>query len=169
MWAANGKLLGKKLKEGAMNQLTAHKEEYTRNKADLYLAFELGNREWKLGFTVGFGQKPRERTVLAGDLAGVKGEIDRAKKRFGLSRDACFLSCYEAGRDGFWLYRYLVGPMCLDFNTGSRTRGLVYPDLGPRTQSRPLPRRQLLSISGFSTSTNGSLSPNRHMLWYPFP
>jgi transposase len=76
-----------------MNQAAAHKEEYTRNQADLYLAFELGNKEWKLGFTVGFGQKPRERTVLAGDLRGVH---------------ALVLSCYEAGRDGFWLHRYLI-------------------------------------------------------------
>ena len=36
-----------------MNQLTAHKEEYSRNRGDLYLAFELGSKEWKLGFSVG--------------------------------------------------------------------------------------------------------------------
>jgi len=91
-----------------MNQLTAHKKEYTRNRGDLYLAFELGSKEWKLGFSVGFGQRPRERTVLAGDLAGVRREIERAKRRFGLPMEARVLSCYEAGRDGFWLHRYLV-------------------------------------------------------------
>jgi len=91
-----------------MNQLTAHKEEYTRNQADLYLAFELGSKEWKLGFSVGFAQRPRERTVLAGDLCGVRREIERAKSRFGLSGESRVLSCYEAGRDGFWLHRYLV-------------------------------------------------------------
>jgi transposase len=91
-----------------MDQLTARKEEYTRNQGDLYLAFELGSKEWKLGFSVGFGQRPRERTVLAGDLCGVRREIERAKERFGLSGEARVLSCYEAGRDGFWLHRYLV-------------------------------------------------------------
>jgi transposase len=91
-----------------MNQLTAHKKDYIRNEGDLYVAFELGSKKWKLGFTVGFGQKPRQRTVLAGDLVRVKEEIDRAKERFGLSGDVCVLSCYEAGRDGFWLHRYLV-------------------------------------------------------------
>ena len=91
-----------------MNQLTAPKEEYIRNQGDLYVAFELGNKNWKLGFTVGFGQRPRQRTIVAGDLASVKEEIDRAKERFGLSADARVLSCYEAGRDGFWLHRYLV-------------------------------------------------------------
>ena len=34
----------------------------------LDLAFELGNRDWKLGFTTGFGQPPRERTIAARDL-----------------------------------------------------------------------------------------------------
>ncbi len=74
----------------------------------MYLAFELGKKNWKLGFTVGFGQKPRERTIVAGDLAAVKAEIDSEKRRFGLSREARVLSCYEAGRDGCWLRRYLV-------------------------------------------------------------
>jgi len=91
-----------------MSQLTAHKREYTRKQADLYLAFELGSKEWKLGFTVGFGQRPRERTVAAGDLAGMRREIERAKRRFSLSDEVRVLSCYEAGRDGFWVHRYLV-------------------------------------------------------------
>ena len=34
-----------------MNQLKAPKEEYIRNQGDLYLAFELGKKEWKLGFS----------------------------------------------------------------------------------------------------------------------
>jgi transposase len=89
-----------------MNQLTAHKEEYTRNRGDLYLAFELGRKKGKLGFSVGFGQRPRELAVLAGDLAAVKAEINSAKKRFALSEEARVLSCYEAGRDGF-----LVAPV----------------------------------------------------------
>ena len=74
----------------------------------LYLAFELANTEWKLGFAVGFGQGPRQRKIDAGHLAALQGEIQAAKRRFGLSEDAPVRSCYEAGRDGFWLHRYLV-------------------------------------------------------------
>jgi transposase len=74
----------------------------------LYLAFELGNTEWKLGFTIGLGQSPRQRQVRAGDLVGLAQEIRRAKERFKLAPTARVLSCYEAGRDGFWLHRYLV-------------------------------------------------------------
>jgi transposase len=74
----------------------------------LYLAFELGESEWKLGFTIGFGQNPRRRTIKAGDREALEREIGLAKQRFGLPEGARVLSCYEAGRDGFWLHRYLV-------------------------------------------------------------
>lgn len=76
--------------------------------ATLYLAFELGNGSWKLGFTTGLGQKPRERNVSARDVEAVLLEIIRAKHRFGLSDGSRVVSCYEAGRDGFWLHRFLV-------------------------------------------------------------
>jgi transposase len=74
----------------------------------LFLAFELGQSKWKLGFTIGMAQQPRERTIPAGDVARLQQEITRAKQRFGLPEDAHVMSCYEAGRDGFWLHRYLV-------------------------------------------------------------
>jgi transposase len=74
----------------------------------LYLAFELGKNTWKLGFTIGVVQQPRERTIPAGALDTLQQEIARAKQRFGLPEDARVVSCYEAGRDGFWLHRYLV-------------------------------------------------------------
>jgi transposase len=74
----------------------------------LYLAFELGNAEWKLGFTIGLGQNPRQRKIKAGDLVALQREIGLGKKRFNLAEATRVLSCYEAGRDGFWLHRYLV-------------------------------------------------------------
>ena len=73
----------------------------------LLLAFELGERSWKLGFTTGFGQRPRMRSVPAGAVDRVVEEIARAKRRLQLSADAPVISCYEAGRDGFWLHRFL--------------------------------------------------------------
>ena len=74
----------------------------------LHLAFELGQARWKLGFTTGLGQRPRERTIAARDLPVLAQEIERAKERFGLAADARVVSCYEAGREGFWLHRWLV-------------------------------------------------------------
>jgi transposase len=48
------------------------------------------------------------RTIPARELEGLQREIELAKKRFGLPETARVVSCYEAGRDGFWLHRYLV-------------------------------------------------------------
>ena len=46
--------------------------------------------------------------MKARDLLRLQEEIAKAKNRFGLAADAPVKSCYEAGRDGFWLHRYLT-------------------------------------------------------------
>ena len=46
--------------------------------------------------------------IAAGDLTGLEKEIPLAKVRFGLPRAAPVRSCYEAGRDGCWLHRWLI-------------------------------------------------------------
>ena len=74
----------------------------------LYVAFELGWNTWKLASTVGLGQKPRISTIPARDQKAVIKEISKALERFGLSPDSRVVSCYEAGRDGFWLHRFLT-------------------------------------------------------------
>lgn len=73
----------------------------------LYLAFELGQKQWKLGFTIGMGQAPRIRTIGARNLEALHRELELARRRFRLPESSRVLSCYEAGRDGFWLHRYL--------------------------------------------------------------
>jgi transposase len=80
--------------------------EYTSDPV-LFLALELSAAKWKVGTTVGLGQRPREITIEAGDLDGLTDEIARAKERFGLPAEAQVVSCYEAGRDGFWIHRWL--------------------------------------------------------------
>jgi len=74
----------------------------------LYLALELSWNSWKLAFTVGHGQKARLRTIPARNTELLFREIDKAKARFGLPDDTPVASCYEAGRDGFWLHRLLA-------------------------------------------------------------
>jgi len=76
--------------------------------ARLYLSFELGERDWKLAFTIGLGQRPRHRTIRAGDLTRLDAELAAAKQRFGLAAESAIVSCYEAGREGFWLHRALL-------------------------------------------------------------
>jgi transposase len=84
-----------------------HKTNGNTIEVTLYVAFELSDKSWKLGFTTGHGQKPRERNVPARDQARILDEIAQAKGRFGLPETAPVVSCYEAGRDGFWLHRFL--------------------------------------------------------------
>lgn len=74
----------------------------------LYLAFELGNTEWKLGMTTRVDQTPLMRTIPARGLKMLDAEIARARLHFKLSSATSVRSCYEAGRDGFWLHRYLT-------------------------------------------------------------
>jgi transposase len=81
--------------------------DFTPREA-LYLAIEQGERGWKLAFTTGFGQAPRFKGIPAGDVDRLTEEIGRARKRFRLSPDAPVRSCYEAGREGFWLHRCLL-------------------------------------------------------------
>ena len=87
---------------------TARSVDCSKNSAVLYLAFELGEKAWKLGFTTGLARKPRERDVPSRDRAGLEREIAAAKERFDLPADAQVVCCYEAGRDGFWLHRFLL-------------------------------------------------------------
>lgn len=73
--------------------------------AILYMAMELSNSRWKLRFSD--GRKTRSKTIDAGQKDLLMLEISKAKKRLGLPADAPVKSCYEAGRDGFWIHRYL--------------------------------------------------------------
>lgn len=73
----------------------------------LHVAFEIGERTWKIGSTVPGGRK-RVKTVEARNRHDCLEEIGRAKKRFGLAEDAPVVSCYEAGREGFWVHRWLT-------------------------------------------------------------
>ncbi|MEE9278724.1 MAG: IS110 family transposase [Myxococcota bacterium] len=71
------------------------------------LAFELGETGWKLGFTSGFGHEVLERNIASRDTKALLKQIAWVKRRLGLPQDAPVRSLYEAGRDGFWLHRFL--------------------------------------------------------------
>ena len=85
--------------------MTSRKEDVST--VCLYVAMELSLETWKLAFSTCRGRKARRRNVLARDLKGLQRELTLAKKRLGLAADARVICCYEAGRDGFYLHRYL--------------------------------------------------------------
>jgi transposase len=81
------------------------REDNTKRK-HLYIAFELSDTMWKLAFGNGFTK--REKPIAARNLDVLNAEIAKARKHFGMEEDVEIYSCYEAGRDGFWLHRYLT-------------------------------------------------------------
>src|ERR671924_1239720 len=80
--------------------------ETNADSAVLYMTMELSDRTWNVLFATTAGGR-RERSVAARDLGKLLEEIAAAKRRFGLPPHARVISCYEAGRDGFWLDRAL--------------------------------------------------------------
>ncbi|MEE8585149.1 MAG: hypothetical protein V3T83_09895 [Acidobacteriota bacterium] len=70
-----------------------------------YIALDLGEKAWELGFAIGLGQPARRRRLQADNREQLLKEVDRAKKRFGLPEGAEVLSCYEAGGEAFWVHR----------------------------------------------------------------
>src|SRR6516164_8115883 len=74
----------------------------------LDIALELSQDKWLLACATAAAEKPRFRPVPARELARLDQEIAKAKERFGLPAEAPVYTCYEAGRDGFWLHRALT-------------------------------------------------------------
>jgi transposase len=79
----------------------------TASQGELYMSFELADKSWKL--TMGDGRRgPSRYTVDAGDTVAVLECLTKARTRCGLSAQCKAHSCYEAGRDGWWLHRWLI-------------------------------------------------------------
>jgi transposase len=86
---------------------TIHTTQSTQEFPTLYVALELSSTTWHLAMASGQGAAPRERDLPARDREAFQRELERAKERFGLPATARVLTCYEAGRDGFWIARWL--------------------------------------------------------------
>jgi transposase len=81
--------------------------EMSVSEPTLYVAFELGKKTWNLAMTSGFGVAPWVRSVASRDWRGVERALAQGRVRFGLPAAVAVVSCYEAGRDGFWIHRAL--------------------------------------------------------------
>lgn len=87
-----------------MNPAT-HGSEGNAAAPVMYMALELSNKTWRLALSD--GTKRRQVSVPAADLAQLACAVAKAKERFRMPASARVVSCYEAGRDGFWLHRHL--------------------------------------------------------------
>lgn len=87
----------------------------------LYSVIELSNKTWKLGFSTERTARPRIVSMPARDMERLSLEIQRAREKLGVDANGKVYLAYEAGRDGFWLYRLLsqAGIECLVVDPGS--------------------------------------------------
>jgi len=85
---------------------TALQGKDTSTQAALHVSFELSDRSWKLCCSDGV-RSPSRYSVIAGDQAAVLECFKKARARCGLDAHAKVHTCYEAGRDGWWLHRWL--------------------------------------------------------------
>ena len=90
-----------------MNAPGAAQGKHKGEACELYMAFELGEKNWKLALSDG-ARSPSRYTVMAGDTAALLECIAKAKARCERPPGTRVHSCFEAGRDGFWLHRWLI-------------------------------------------------------------
>ncbi len=88
-----------------MQTQAALQRESTTNGAVLNIAFELSNKTWKLAASD--GNRDKFKTIDARNLEALEKTIAWFKEKLGLGEEVLVRTCYEAGRDGFWLDRYL--------------------------------------------------------------
>jgi transposase len=89
-----------------MKTQQALRDNHSAQRKILFMAMELSNNQWKLAF--GDGHKQRQVTIEARNLAQLGKAIANAKEKLKLAKSTGVISCYEAGRDGFWIHRYLL-------------------------------------------------------------
>src|ERR1700677_3945608 len=76
----------------------------------IHLAIELSSSSWVIAYRVPRNDKAKLHRLEAGDGAGLLAFIAGLRHRLDPPDDASTLvvSCFEAGRDGFWLHRLLT-------------------------------------------------------------
>ena len=72
----------------------------------LLVGLELAKNRWVMAF--GDGRNRRYVTIAGRDWAAFDEALESSKKKFGLPEDVPVVVVQEAGRDGFWVHRYLV-------------------------------------------------------------
>jgi transposase len=86
---------------------TTRFEKPTASDPALCIAFELGEGRWKLTMAGDPAGPVVRRSIPARDTGRLLEAIGSGARRLGLESKPV-ASCYEAGRDGFWLHRFLT-------------------------------------------------------------
>ena len=75
----------------------------------IYLAIELSSSIWLVAAHLPGAEKPKLHRIEAGDTAALLALVASLRARVPAGPGAAIdvASCFEAGRDGFWLHRLL--------------------------------------------------------------
>src|SRR6516165_4620989 len=85
---------------------TAPRSQLTTKPVDLYMSFELGDKRWHI--SIGDDRRSVSHYIVeAGHTEEVADCIAKATARSTANKSQVH-SCYEAGRDGWWLHRWLT-------------------------------------------------------------
>ena len=81
-----------------------------QQKAKLFVALELGQATWVVALHSPIADKISIYRIEGGDTDQLMALIEKKRVQAArrLGRAAQVVSCYEAGRDGFWLHRFLI-------------------------------------------------------------
>jgi transposase len=93
--------------QGSLSSHLVYKQKLNP-KNQRRLKMKKTQRTLRAELAFGYNGKMRMVSIDARDLNQIQQAIEKAKKRFKLDGEVKILSCYEAGRDGFWLHRYLL-------------------------------------------------------------
>jgi transposase len=93
-----------------MTHSTSPSTPATGETAIIYAAIELSSTNWLLAIQAPDREKVSRHQMSAGDSAKLVAHLEQARRRVQEQTDApvAVLTCYEAGRDGFWLHRVLL-------------------------------------------------------------
>ncbi len=87
-------------------EMTVRHEDITGTPT-IYMALDLGRRRWMVGFLLPGDRQPRLHQIDGGDCETLRKLIEHQRAQVD-DRRVRVASCYEAGRDGFWLDRWLT-------------------------------------------------------------
>ena len=92
-----------------MTHTTSPSTPATNDSATIYAAVELSSTNWLLAIQAPDRNKVSRHQMPAGDSAKLIAHLEQARSRVQEQTDApvAVLTCYEAGRDGFWVHRVL--------------------------------------------------------------
>src|SRR5689334_10724114 len=76
----------------------------------VHLALELSVTSWVIAYRLPWSDKVRLQRVSAGDNAALLTLVSDLRERVAtrVGPGVTLASCFEAGRDGFWLHRLLT-------------------------------------------------------------